>query len=209
MFIEQLWQDPYMFVTGLFLVTFSICCHEFMHAFVALKMGDDTAMRRGHLTLNPLKQMGLLSLVMLLLFGIAWGQVPINRANFRSRAGRVATILAGPLTNFALWPIFIVLWLVTCIVTKDDNPFALSMLEYGAMINLVLCVFNLLPVPGLDGFNIMIEFFPGIFHRDSEVVKGAFFLLIALLFTSSGLIFALADGVTATILEFLQRVVAG
>ncbi len=206
MFINLLWKDPHMFVTILFLVTFSICCHEFMHAFVALKMGDETAMRRGHLTLNPLKQMGILSLVMLLFIGIAWGQVPINRANIRSRAGRVATILAGPLTNLALWLIFLVLCLLTGMYS--DNLFAFSMLEYIAMVNLVLFVFNLLPVPGLDGFNIMIEFFPGLFHRDSEVIKGAYFLLIALLFTSSGLIFSLADSVTMKTLALLRRVVS-
>ena len=205
MFIRLLWQDPHMFVTILFLVTFSICCHEFMHAFVALKFGDDTAARCGHLTLNPLKQMGLMSLIMLLLFGIAWGQVPVNRANLRSRVGRVATILAGPLTNLALWVVFIGLCLATGILT--GNKFAFSMLAYSAMINLVLFAFNLLPVPGLDGFNIMIEFFPGIFHRDSEVVKGAYLLLIAILFTSSGMILDLAAKVTMKTLELLQHLV--
>ena len=205
MFIKLLWQDPHLFVTILFLVTFSICCHEFMHAFIALKMGDDTATRCGHLTLNPLKQMGLLSLVMLLLLGIAWGQVPVNRANFRSRAGRVATILAGPLTNLGLWLIFLVLCLITGLCT--ENRFAISMLAYGSMINFVLFAFNLLPVPGLDGFNIMIEFFPGIFHRDSEVAKGAYLLLIFLLFTNSDLIFGLAMKVTLNTLTLLQHVV--
>ena len=203
MFIRLLWQDPHMFVTMLFLVTFSICCHEFMHAFVALRFGDDTAARCGHLTLNPLKQMGILSLAMLLLFGIAWGQVPVNRANFRSRAGRVATILAGPLTNLALWVVFLVLGLITA--RFSGNRFAFMMLEYSAVINFVLFAFNLLPVPGLDGFNIMIEFFPGIFHRDSEVVKGAYFLLIAILFTSSGMIFELAAKVTMKTLALLQQ----
>lgn len=203
MFIRWLLVDPHLFVTMLFLVTFSICCHEFMHALIALKMGDDTAARSGHLTLNPLKQMGLLSLVMLLLLGIAWGQVPVNRANFRSRAGRVATILAGPLANLALWMVFLALRLITGMCT--DNRFAMAMLQYGAMINFLLFVFNLLPVPGLDGFNIMIELFPRIFHRDSEVAKGAYLLLIALLFIHYELIFGLAMMVTEQTLTLLQR----
>ena len=204
MFISLLWKSPHMFVTILFLVTFSVCCHEFMHAFVALKMGDDTAARCGHLTLNPLKQMGIMSLVMMIFLGIAWGQVPINRSNFRSRAGVVATVLAGPLTNLALWLIFILLCLITGL--KSDNHFAAEMLAYGAMLNFVLFVFNLLPVPGLDGFNVMIEFFPGIFHRDSEVIKGAFFLLAVLLFTCSDRIFGLAMKVTICVLGALHGV---
>ena len=205
MFIKLLWQDPYLFVTWLFFVTFSICFHEFMHAFVALKMGDETAMRCGHLTLNPLKQMGLLSLIMLLVLGIAWGQVPVNRANFRSRAGRVATIFAGPLANLVLWLVFIALCLVTARCGADN--FAVSMLANAAVINFVLFVFNLLPVPGLDGFNILIEFLPGIFHRDSEVVKGAYLLLAFLLFTSSDLIFSMAANVTSKTLGLVQHMV--
>ena len=206
MFINLLRESPRMFVTILFLVVFSVCCHEFMHAFVALKMGDDTAARCGHLTLNPLKQMGLWSLVMLLFIGIAWGQVPVNRANFRSRAGMVTTTLAGPLTNLALWLIFIALCLITGL--NSDNPFAVSMLAYGAMLNFVLFVFNLLPIPGLDGFNILIEFFPGLFRRDSEVIKGAYLLMVVLLFACSDKLFVMAMKITLHTLELIHRTVA-
>lgn len=207
MFISMLFESPRMFATALFLVVFSVCCHEFMHAFVALKMGDDTAARCGHLTLNPLRQMGLLSLVMLLFIGIAWGQVPVNRANFRSRAGMVLTSLAGPLTNFALWLIFIVLCLITGL--HSDNRFAMSMLAYGAMLNFVLFVFNLLPIPGLDGFNILIEFFPGLFRRDSEVIKGAYLLMVILLFACSDRLFVLAMNITLHTLDLIHQTVAG
>ena len=206
MFINTLFESPRTFFTALFLVVFSVCCHEFMHAFVALKMGDDTAARCGHLTLNPLRQMGLLSLIMLLFIGIAWGQVPVNRANFRSRAGMVLTSLAGPLTNFALWLIFIALCLITGL--HSDNHFAISMLAYGAMLNFVLFVFNLLPIPGLDGFNILIEFFPGLFRRDSEVIKGAYLLMVILLFTCSDRLFMVAMNITLNTLELIHRAVA-
>ena len=206
MLIRILFESPRTFLTIMFLVVFSVCCHEFMHAFVALKMGDETAMRCGHLTLNPLKQMGLFSLIMLLFVGIAWGQVPVNRANFRSRAGMVLTSLAGPLTNLALWLIFIALCLITGL--NSDNNFAASMLAYGAMLNFVLFVFNLLPVPGLDGFNILIEFFPGLFRRDSEVIKGAYLLMVILLFACSDKLFVMAMNVTLRTLALIQRTVA-
>ena len=201
LFIEQLFKDPHKFFTIVFLVVFSVCCHEFMHAFVALKMGDDTATRCGHLTLNPLKQMGWFSLFMLLFIGIAWGQVPVNRANVRSRWKRVVISLAGPFTNLVLWLVCIGLCLLTSMT--GGNPFAANMLAVGAVLNFMLFVFNLLPVPGLDGFNVLIEVFPKVFHRDSEVVKGAYLLLVLMLITRYDLLWDLARAVTEeTLLAF-------
>lgn len=206
MFIRLLNTNPRMFFTMLFLVVFSVCCHEFMHAFVALKMGDDTAARNGHLTLNPLKQMGVMSLVMLLFLGIAWGQVPVDPRNFRSRGGRVLTSLAGPLTNLGLWIVMVLLCFA--VVKLGDNGFAAAMLAYGAMLNLVLFIFNLLPVPGLDGFSVVAEFFPRLFRRDSEIARGAYFLLIVLLFTCSDWIFGAAMAATRCMLRALAGAAA-
>ena len=204
MFIRYLWSDPRLFFTAILIVILSVSCHEFMHAFVALKMGDDTAARRGHLTLNPLKQMGWLSLVMLLFLGIAWGQVPVNPANFRSRWGRVLTSLAGPLTNFALWLLFTVGAFVC--FKAETAEFALAMLTYGAVMNLVLFVFNLLPVPGLDGFAVIGELFPELLRSDSEAVKGAFFMLVVLLFVFIDKLFELARVATGFLLLGLDEV---
>ena len=207
MFIRYLWLDTRLYVTAIFLVAFSICCHEFMHALTALNFGDDTAARRGHLTLNPFKQMGWLSLLMLLFLGIAWGQVPVNPANFRTRGERVLTSLAGPLTNLALWLIFALISFI-CFKMSGGENFACRMTAYGAMMNFSLFVFNLLPVPGLDGFNVLYEFFPGIFRRDSEVIKGAFFILIALFFVFSERLFDLARIVTSLLLIGLDKVLS-
>ena len=204
MFIRYLWLDPRLFFSALLIVVFSISCHEFMHAFVALKMGDDTAARRGHLTLNPFKQMGWLSLVMLLFLGIAWGQVPVTPANFRSRSGRVLTSLAGPLTNLALWLLFTVGAFVC--FKAEASEFAVEMLTYGAVMNLVLCVFNLLPVPGLDGFSVIGELFPELLRSDSEAVKGAFFILVVLVFVFIDKLFELARVATACVLLLLDEV---
>jgi Zn-dependent protease len=206
MFFRYLWQNPRFFAAAVFLVVFSVCCHEFMHALVALKFGDDTAARRGHLTLNPFKQMGWLSLVMLLFIGIAWGQVPVNPLNFRSRAGRVLTSLAGPLTNLGLWAIFAVLSYI-CFKVNGEEHFACNMLVYGAIMNFALFVFNLLPIPGLDGFNVLTEFFPRLTRRNSELAKGAFLVLMALLFAFADRLFDAAKIVTALLLLALEKVV--
>lgn len=206
MFFRYLWQNPRFFAAAVFLVVFSVCCHEFMHALVALKFGDDTAARRGHLTLNPFKQMGWLSLVMLLFIGIAWGQVPVNPLNFRSRVGRVLTSLAGPLTNLGLWAIFAVLSYV-CFKVNGEEHFACDMLVYGAIMNFALFVLNLLPIPGLDGFNVLTEFFPRLTRRNSELAKGAFLVLMALLFAFADRLFDAAKIVTALLLLALEKVV--
>ena len=81
MFISRLFSDPTMFFTIIIAVGLSVCIHEFCHAYTALKCGDPTAARMGHLTLNPLKQMGVISIIMLLLLGICWGSVPVNPGN--------------------------------------------------------------------------------------------------------------------------------
>ena len=72
MFIARLINAPEVYVPLVLIVIFSICAHELMHAWTALKQGDDTAARLGHLTLNPLKQMGVTSLIMLAFVGVAW-----------------------------------------------------------------------------------------------------------------------------------------
>lgn len=204
MFIRYLWEEPRSFFAIAFMVIFSVCCHEYMHALTALKMGDDTAARNGHLTLNPLKQMGIWSLFTLFLIGIAWGQVPVNPANFRSRGGRVFTALVGPLTNFVLWIIFT----VACIVTlkSSGNEFASQMLLYGAVLNFVLFIFNLLPIPGLDGFTVLQEFIPSLFRTNSEMVKGTFFVITMMLFIFISKLFALGGVVTAWLLIGLEKV---
>ena len=204
MFVRYLWLDPRWFFTSVLLVVFSVCCHEYMHAFTALKMGDDTAARNGHLTLNPFKQMGIFSLLLLLFVGIAWGQVPVNPANFRSRRGRILTSLAGPMTNLALWLIFIVA--AFACHRLSDNLFARDMLIYGAILNFVLFVFNMLPVPGLDGFNVLFELFPRWLRSGSEVVNGAYFMLAVLLFAFVDKLFELAKIVTALTLIGLEKV---
>ena len=85
MFIARLIENPRVYAPLALIVIFSICAHELMHAWTALKQGDDTAARLGHLTLNPLKQMGVVSLVMFAFVGVAWGAVPVDPSRMRRR----------------------------------------------------------------------------------------------------------------------------
>lgn len=190
LFISYLWRDPQIFFAVTIIVVFSVCCHEYMHAAVALKYGDDTAASRGHLTLNPFKQMGIFSLILLALFGLAWGQVPVNPANLQGRRARSIVAVSGPLTNLVLSQLFILLCF-TVAYFGIENRFAFVMLLYGGTLNIMLAILNMLPIPGMDGWTVLTDFFPKLLKNDNEAAKGTFFVLIVLFFVSFNKIFDL------------------
>ena len=175
MFITKLWTEPQEFFLIVLVVVFSICLHEFCHAYAALLLGDSTAADRGHLTLNPLKQMGFMSIVMFLFIGIAWGGVPVNPYNLTKR-GRILTALAGPLMNFVLFVLAILIYPLLALFTPAP-PLLISYVFVAGVYNLILFIFNMLPVPGLDGWNILSQFID-LKKTGSEIFKGAMVLLI-------------------------------
>jgi Zn-dependent protease len=210
-FIKALWENPQFFFSWSLFVIFSICCHEYMHARVALMEGDVTAAERGYLTLNPFKQMGLFSLVMLALIGICWGMVPVNPANFRRKSSDLIVSLAGPLTNLALAIIFIVIlfiirYLLRTGIEFSENAYsafetAFWMIGNGAIMNLVLFFFNILPIPGFDGWSIVRHFVSVEKMMTSEFINGAgvVVLLLAMYFMDE--IFMVA----AVIVDFILK----
>lgn len=210
-FIKALWENPQFFFSWSLFVIFSICCHEYMHARVALMEGDATAAERGYLTLNPFKQMGLFSLVMLALIGICWGMVPVNPANFRRKSSDLIVSLAGPLTNLALAIIFIVIlfiirYLLRTGIEFSENTYsafetAFWMIGNGAIMNLVLFFFNILPIPGFDGWSIVRHFVSVEKMMTSEFINGAgvVVLLLAMYFMDE--IFMVA----AVIVDFILK----
>ena len=206
MFIELLFSSPRFFAAIALVVIFSICAHEYMHAFAALKNGDPTAADAGHLTFNPLKQMGVFSLIMLAILGIAWGQVPVNPARMRRRFDPVLVAAAGPLTNLLL-AIFFTFVTYLCVKTGAGDNFSAAVLFYAARLNLVLMIFNLLPLPGLDGFAILAAIRPQLFRNGgTEVVRGAFFMLITLAFIFIDRLFTVAENISAFGLLLLQKI---
>ncbi len=166
------------------IVVFSVCLHEYFHAQVAVLEGDFTL--RDHLTLNPLKQMGFMSLLMLALIGIAWGSVPVDRSLLRSRWSMLKISLAGPLANLLL---FLISWLLAGVLNlpkfyreTSEYIMILEFIMLFGIYNFVLLAFNLIPAPGLDGWGILSEIFPKMQNINSEFVKGAMLLLMLLAF---------------------------
>lgn len=135
--------------------------HEAAHGFVAYRLGDPTAKARGRLTLNPLAHLDPLGLLSLWLVGFGWAKpVPVNPFYFRGdrRRGMFLVGLAGPLSNFLL--AFLFLWLYAALpAVRAVSP--LGIIVYTTYVyNLLLGVFNLLPVPPLDGSKVLAYFLP-------------------------------------------------
>ena len=191
LFITYLGKDPRVFFSVAVIVILSVCIHEFMHAYVALRYGDDTAEKNGHLTLNPFKQMGIFSLVLFCFFGLAWGRVPVNPSLMRGKYAPAMVAFSGPLSNLVLSQFFVLLTYI-CFKNHIGDDFAVNMLFYGGRINIVLFILNMLPVPGFDGYAILSNIFPAKLDRSSEAVKGTVFVLIMLLFVFFDRLFKLA-----------------
>ncbi|HAQ41401.1 MAG TPA: site-2 protease family protein [Clostridiales bacterium] len=140
-------------------ILLGISIHEFSHGYAAVKMGDNTPLMQGRLTLNPLRHIDPLGFLCLLLFGFGWAKpVMINSKNFENpRRDDAIVSLAGPAANFLTAFLFVGLMKLTDMFM----PYSISaqilweVLQSTVSINLVLMIFNLIPIPPLDGHHIL------------------------------------------------------
>ena len=201
LFITNIYRDPLLFFTVIIAVGFSVCVHEFSHAWMAKKCGDSTAADAGHLTLNPLKQMGVISIIMLLILGFCWGSVPVNPVLLTKRQ-RIAVSLAGPGANLALFAAGVLAFLIA---GKLDLDFVLPVILIFTQLNLVLFCINIAPVPGFDGGAVIAELLPMHKLYSSEVGKGFMIGVMLLLFYCSGYIFRYSEWITGKVLFFFAE----
>lgn len=143
----------------------SLSVHEWAHAWSAARLGDDTARRVGRLTLNPLAHIDPVGTILLPLLGIPFGwakPVPVDPARFRRdvhmRTGMMITAAAGPLSNVILAVLCTVVFAILVrtneeLIIRSIGP--LSLLEAGMSLNIILAIFNLLPIPPLDGSRVV------------------------------------------------------
>ena len=174
-------------------VLIALTFHEFAHAWAANKLGDDTPKYQGRLNLNPLSHIDPVGFVFLIIAGFGWGKpVQIDPRNFNgkyslSKAEAIVSA-AGPIMNFILAFVFLILYYVLFVVT--DAVAGLSMqwqqilfaiITYTISINIGLGVFNLIPLPPLDGSKILTHFLPykakEWFYRNEQIFYIVFLLL--------------------------------
>jgi Zn-dependent protease len=144
----------------------SLSFHEFAHAWSAWKLGDDTAARQGRLTLDPRAHLDPLGTFMLILtvilgFGIGWARpVPVNpwRLRVGPRAGMALVAVGGPIANLLI--AFVALQVVGLLDRPTIPGEALDLLVELARLNVILAVFNMLPIPPLDGYRVLLGLLP-------------------------------------------------
>lgn len=207
--------SPEFLAVSIVILLFSVIVHEVMHGLVARKFGDHTAERAGRLTLNPLPHIDLFGTILLpallilsgspILFG--WAKpVPVNPLNFSNlRRGELMVSAAGILANFSL-AIAAALIYHFLNALPQTFPFLLgALLRFTILINLVLAIFNLFPIPPLDGSKVLLSQLPYKLAKEYQKLEPfGFFILLLLLLIPFG-----NTSILQAILRFLVGILSG
>lgn len=176
-------------------IVVGLTIHEFSHAFVANYLGDPTAKYAGRLSLNPLRHLDPLGTALLLIFlftfgfGFGWGKpVPVNPYNLRHKHGELLVSLAGPFSNFllAILVIVVLAFLPPSLTVGWSQDF-FKLFYTMILVNVMLGLFNLLPIPPLDGSKILFDLLPaGQSEIKNALEKYGLLILAAFIFFGIG-----------------------
>ncbi len=181
--------------------------HEYAHGWVAYRLGDRTAEAHGRLTINPVAHLDPVGFILLILAGFGWAKpVPVNPYNLRGdiKKGMLLVSLAGPATNFLLAVVSAVL---LGLFGSIQIPYFNIIMQYMIVINVVLAIFNLIPIPPLDGSKILAGLLPGRQEWLDQLESYGPILLIVLVFFGFRFISVLINPVV-NILILLANIVA-
>ena len=194
--LETIWQElDWSVLTNLLLsVVPALLCitlHELAHGYVAYRFGDDTAKRAGRLTLNPLRHIDIMGLLMMVVFKFGWAKpVPVNPNYFKKpKQGMALTALAGPVSNFLLALLTLLAARIFCDVAaySEANQRILDFLLMVALLSIGLGLFNLLPIPPLDGSKVLFAVLPDrAYNQLMRYERYGMLLLFALVFFDVG-----------------------
>lgn len=174
---------PYVAIT--LMIAFTV--HEYAHAFVAYKFGDETAKNQGRLTLNPIQHLDPIGTIFIFIVGFGWARpVPVNRFFFKNpRLAGVLVSIAGPFSNLLLAALGFIIWygMVALGIAASMPFYVQEFLDLFIQLNIVLFVFNLLPLPPLDGYRVIEDLAPS--HVRAKMTQyeqyGALIFLILVL----------------------------
>lgn len=191
--------------------------HEYAHAKMADKLGDKTPRFQGRLTLNPASHIDPLGAIMILLFGFGWAKpVQTNPSVYKNyHKDDLKVSLAGPIANLLLaivgciaWVLFIRIGYSTGLYAVKVYSVILDILQVIFTLNVSLFVFNLIPIPGLDGFAILRDLKPDFFYKISEsLYRYQYIILILLIFGGGRFISIPVNFICRIILKIVKAVI--
>ena len=172
----------------------SLSIHEYAHAWMAYKQGDITQKIRGRLSLDPFKHIDPMGFLCIALFGVGWGKpVMIDDRNFKNRAkGTMLTALAGPVSNLLLALLFtivlkllIMTGVLTTVATNTIGGIFFTMFLYTIQFNIIFGIFNLIPLPPLDGSKVLEYFLPQKLKGIMYTLERYSFIIILVIFCTN------------------------
>ena len=177
-------QDIQLYLTLAPGLLVALVFHEVAHGYVAYMLGDPTAKSAGRLTLNPLKHLDPIGTLAFFFVHFGWARpVPVNARYFKNpRKGMMFTAMAGPGVNFALAIVFALLFHTLGLIGLNPQNAFYAVAYYGVFVNLILAAFNLLPIPPLDGSNVLAYFLPPrAAYKFMSMSRYGFIILIAVI----------------------------
>lgn len=202
-------------LSRVFVVFFCMPVHESAHAWMASKMGDNTSKNLGRITLNPFVHLDLVGTIMIFLFGIGYAKpVTVRERNFKNpKKGMALTALAGPASNLLMAFIFAWVYYIFVFLTMRSESAAVELLQlffyYAFYVNISLAVFNLLPIPPLDGSKVLAMIIPTKYYfKYLQYERYVMIGLMVLLFT--GLLdtpISFLSDLVSKIITFIPRLV--
>lgn len=216
------------------IVLISMTVHEFSHGWMSYKLGDPTANQKGRLTLNPLAHLDPLGTLCMFLLGFGWAKpVPINAGYYKKpKLGVALTALAGPLSNFILGFLavlcnrifYVLVYSNAAGISATASPFVINLIYYFSLflymsvfMNIGLAVFNLLPIPPLDGSRLMFSFLPDkLYFGYMKYERYIYYALLILILAGNVFGYSLFSGFISFIVdkviygfEFVVRLIPG
>ncbi len=196
----------------LFIAVCILPFHEFAHAYTAHKLGDDTARLSGRMTINPLAHIDPFGVLMMLLVGVGYAKaVPVNVRNFKLRKRKLymaIVSLMGPVSNIIMaFVLMLIFNAIFYLGDPSDNILTTvcALIFYAAQINVSLAVFNMIPIPPLDGSRILSLILPNKYYFKIMQYE-RYLILIVLALAFLGVFSGPLEGLSFSIINFMNRI---
>ncbi len=190
--VQSIWEGlDWSYLTNILLsiipALICITLHELSHGFVAYKLGDTTAKDAGRLTLNPIKHLDIIGILMMVVFHFGWAKpVPVNMYRFKDpKRGMAITAVAGPLMNVVITIVFLFLYGALFRALGREN-LALEMIYLTAYLSISFAIFNIIPISPLDGSKVLFSLLPS--ERYDQLMRyERYGMILLLVLVSSGI----------------------